>query len=322
MKPAQNIGPGSTSVVGDDFEIRLPKLQSIEISVVESESGQPVEIENAAIALSQWPGRSIYGYRRFEMATNQNQVEAKYLPVGRSRIWINPVEKSRCVSGFVDIDIKSDQPSPKMLVLKLPNGIVVSGKVVAEKGGLPIADAAIQYLPKTPGVLLAQGIYHPDFVRTDENGTFSFIAPRVDGLLQVIGDCKEFQTLPKENARLKKHEILIPDDVAARLEREIYPEDKATIEVPAFQLKLAPVLTGTVLDENNQPLSDVAFVVDRGNETQGRSFVFGKTDDRGRFAITMCSQTRCTKISPNQNCSLVNQIQSSFGTSDCRLERV
>ena len=285
-KPETQSGPSDTIlVVGEDFEARLPKRHSIEITVVSAETGAPVPLESTATKHSHWAPNLGNDSVKFNLLPQKNSVVAKYLRVGSNRIWLQPTTESKHLDCFVDIEIKSDSPIKQNLELKAVPGVVVSGSVMDETTGQPIADAAVRYLTNESGSLLKQSITIPDFVRTDEKGQYSFVVPAVPAILQVIGDCKCYQTLPSRNLRNNQNASAIPAEVSNRLEREIAPNEAGALKVPAFQLSKSPVVSGVVVDQNDKPLADVAFVLDREHEIMGRSWVFGKTNSRGEFTI-------------------------------------
>ena len=272
-------------VYGDEIDARLPKPYSIEISVVSAATGGPVPLEYAALKHSHWATSLSYEFRRTKLKAKNNSVAVDYLREGINRIWIFPKSETNHLACFVDIEINSESPNDQKLELKTLPGVVVSGSVIDESTGHPIADAAVQYLSMEPGSLLKQGILIPKFVRTDKNGKYSLVAPAAPAILQVVGDCKNYQTLPIENKRIVQSQSSIPDEISDRLEREITPDEVKSLTVSAFQLSKSPVVSGNVVDENDKPLANVAFVLDRDYDMKDRTWVFGQTNQRGEFTV-------------------------------------
>ena len=280
-----NDGSDEFRVAGDDFEVRLPQPHTVEISIVSAETGKPVPLEKATTAHTTWPGRAIFDYRRFELKTESNRVTVRHLRDGANRVWVYPTRESKHLASFIDIQIKPDSPATQQLELATQPGILISGQVLDATDGSPVADAAIQYLPDEPGRLLKQGIDYPKFVRSDEKGNYSFVAPRTPAVLQVIGDCENFQTLPIKNARNYQLAVKIPGAISSQLERVVDPGNAESLTISTFKLLKSPVVSGIVVDENEKPLGNVAFVAERDFEMQSRTWIFGKTDENGRFTI-------------------------------------
>ncbi|MGI9442429.1 MAG: hypothetical protein ACR2N1_08175 [Rubripirellula sp.] len=170
--------------------------------------------------------------------TDQQLGQLAKLNRGRVVFTIVPSENSmvpRMLREYKLEEINQDDP----LEFKGRDGIRFSGKVIGKQDQRPVENARV-YITKNGFAFPTRTDF---YTRTDPNGAWSLVVPRVDAVQVVCGGTVEGYDLENE----KKCRKVV----------EVAAETSATT-VPTFEVKQLSPIAGQVVDENGKAVSDAS----------------------------------------------------------------
>ena len=168
--------------------------------------------------------------------TDQQLGQLAKLNRGRVVFTIVPPKNSmvpRMLRGYKLEEINQDAP----LVFRGRDGMRFSGKVIGSQDQRPIKNALV-YITKNGFAFPTRTDF---YTRTDPNGAWSLVVPRVDAVQVVCGGTVEGYDLENEKECRKVVEVAAETSVTT---------------VPTFEIKQLSAIAGQVVDENGKAVSN------------------------------------------------------------------
>ena len=156
--------------------------------------------------------------------------------------------------------------------VKLPRGVLVSGKVTEADSGKPVAGAVLTYLASPENRVTSPWIlswlrYPGEFVRTKDDGTFTATVYPNQGVLMAKGPTRDYVL-----ERLDRKELALGPFGAAIYAHAAAPLDlKTDADAPPVALKLQRGVTikGRVLDPDGKPVKSAVLYCPGSLQDQG-----------------------------------------------------
>ncbi|HEX5273297.1 MAG TPA: hypothetical protein VFW33_22525, partial [Gemmataceae bacterium] len=213
------------------------------------------------------------GERLFQVWTDEKGKFRVNCPPGRGvAIESYPPDGSPYLTNTQYVQWPKGGKTKHEIKVKLPRGVLVSGKVTEADSGRPVAGAVLTYLP-----LEGNPFTHPyilswlrspgEFVRTRDDGTFTAAVYPDKGVLMAKGPTRDYvqERLDRKELGLGQFGASLYADAAAPLDL------KAGADAPPVALKLRRGVTvkGRVLDPDGKPVKAAALYHPQGLRDQG-----------------------------------------------------
>lgn len=237
-EPQRKLEDGEPVHTGDFTETLTPG-HSLRVRIVGEDTGKPI----AGSGLS---GRRIIHPPQFRANADGVHVY-RQLPPGEFRFWVYPPDRSPYLSVIETAEMRKEQREIERTV-KLPNGAIVSGRVVDAKTGEGIGGAKLSHMrpAAAPPGSRRTGFFNRQ--ETDPDGRFRGAVPPGKGDLVVFGHVPGYITHQRSGSLR---------EVDQKFRREI----EATLDKPLdgieFRLEPAPVISGRTVDPDGKPVANV-----------------------------------------------------------------
>ena len=170
-----------------EITIALQPATIIEGRALAADTGMP--IAGAAIIVESVHTRGGWVTSTFH-ADDLGRFQANPYPADRFRVRAFPPTGQPYLLSSVEF-AWSKGAVKKAIEIALPRGVVINGKVVEERTGLPIGGSSIHFFPRQRG----ERVRVPD-VASKEDGSFQATVPRGEGSILVMGPTLDY--IPKE----------------------------------------------------------------------------------------------------------------------------
>ena len=232
-----------------EVELTLEKATPIRGRVEEEETGTPVA--GAVVYLESTSG----GYGENTATTDEDGWYLLYALPGTTTVYLGTVPEQYARPDWKDKQVLVDGFAVVGPDFEVKRGVSIQGNVV-DNQGRPVKWAQVMYAGRGLGAL------GRDQVSTDEQGTFT---------IKQLDPAREV-TLFAEAGEL------MPTGVTT-----VTPKDQTVPVVLTVHPDVGVTLTGTVVDDEGQPIQDAEVIIHWKGPEWGRYVAHPRTDAQGRF---------------------------------------